>query len=195
MTDVVITLFMSLDGYIAGPGGEFIGPQWSAQMQSAWSDVNTPESAVFVYGRTNFEFNSGFWQGLEADESAPEAQRSFARHMHEIPKLVVSRTLTEADWNARVISDIPGEIAALKESTEDRNIIVIGGAGVAQSFLALGIVDRLRIMVTPLLLGGGIRLFEGDYERMSLERIDCIPIDTGSTILEYRVVRAHPLVE
>ena len=191
MSDVVIAMFISLDGYIAGPGGEFIGPTWSAQMQSAWSDANTADVAAFVYGRTNFVFNSSYWQSVESDESAPEPQREFARLMHGIPKLVVSSTMTEADWNARVISDIPGEIAALKRSAGDRDIVVIGGAGVAQSFLALGLADRLRIMVTPLLLGGGIRLFDGDYPRTALERIDCIPIDTGSTILEYRVLPAQ----
>ncbi|NNC12164.1 hypothetical protein HII28_09780 [Planctomonas sp. JC2975] len=187
MSDVVLTMFMSLDGYIAGPGGEFVGPEWSAQMQSDWSDVNG-RAALFVYGRTNFEFNAAFWQDIEADESAPEAQREFARLLHAMPKLVVSSTLTEAGWNGRVVRDLPAEIAAAKEQA-DGPIVVIGGAGVAQSFLRLGLVDRLRIMVTPVLLGAGIRLFDGEYARMPLERAGCIPIDTGSTILEYRVVR------
>ena len=187
MSDVVVTMFMSLDGYIAGPGGEFVPPDFSAQMQTDWSDVNV-RASYFVYGRTNFEFNAGFWQGLEADEDAPADQRAFAEVMHSLPKLVVSHTLTEVGWNGRVIHDIPAEIAAAKEAAVDP-IVVIGGAGVAQSFLHLGLVDRLRIMVTPLLLGGGIRLFDGDYARTSLERTGCIAVDTGAVILEYRVVR------
>ena len=186
MSDVVLTMFMSLDGYVAGPGGEFVPPEWSDEMQSAWSDVNA-DAACFVYGRTNFEFNASFWQGLELDESAPESQREFARRMHSMPKLVVSHELLEVGWNARVIRDIPAEIAAAKASAHG-DIVVIGGAGVAQSFLKLGLVDRLRIMVTPLLLGDGIRLFEGDYSRTSLERTGCVVVDTGSTILEYRVL-------
>ena len=187
MSDVVLTMFMSLDGYIAGPGGEFVPPDFSPQMQADWSDVNV-RASYFVYGRTNFEFNAAFWQGLEADEDAPADQRAFAEVMHAIPKLVVSHTLTEVGWNGRVIRDLPTEIAALKESTTDP-IVVIGGAGVAQTFLRLGLVDRLRIMVTPLLLGGGIPLFDGDHARTTLERTGCIAVDTGATILEYRVVR------
>jgi dihydrofolate reductase len=101
---------------------------------------------------------------------------------------VVSHELLEVGWNARVIRDIPAEIAAAKASAHG-DIVVIGGAGVAQSFLKLGLVDRLRIMVTPLLLGDGIRLFEGDYSRTSLERTGCVVVDTGSTILEYRVLQ------
>lgn len=187
MSDVVLTMFMSLDGYIAGPGGEFVGPDWSAEMQSAWSDKNV-DAAYFVYGRTNFDFNAGFWQGVEADETAPEEQREFARRMGRMPKLVVSHDQAEPGWNARVISDIPEEIAQAK-ATADGDIVVIGGARVAQSFLRLGLVDRLRIMVTPLLLGGGIRLFDGEYARTRLQRTGCIPVDTGSTILEYTVIR------
>jgi dihydrofolate reductase len=187
MSDVVLTMFMSLDGYIAGPGGEFVGPDWSAEMQSAWSDKNV-DAAYFVYGRTNFDFNAGFWQGVEADETAPEEQREFARRMGRMPKLVVSHDQAEPGWNARAISDIPEEIAQAK-ATADGDIVVIGGAGVAQSFLRLGLVDRLRIMVTPLLLGGGIRLFDGEYARTRLQRNGCIPVDTGSTILEYTVIR------
>jgi dihydrofolate reductase len=108
--------------------------------------------------------------------------------MGRMPKLVVSHELTEPGWYARVIRDIREEIAQAK-ATAGGDIVVIGGAGVAQSFLRLGLVDHLRIMVTPLLLGGGIRLFDGEYARTRLERTGCIPVDTGSTILEYTIVR------
>lgn len=115
MGELVLTMFTSLDGHIAGPGGEFVGPQWSADMQRQWSDRNIDRAGALLYGRVNFEFNAPFWMSVEDDADAPEETRAFARRMHELPKLVFSRSARDVGWNGRVVGDdIPAAVAEAK---------------------------------------------------------------------------------
>ena len=68
MSKVILAMFMSLDGFIEGPDGEFVPPDWSGDLQRYWADDNTDAAGTLLYGRVNFQFNAGFWQGAAADE-------------------------------------------------------------------------------------------------------------------------------
>ena len=185
MRKVVLAMFMSLDGYIEGPKGEFVPPAWSDDLQRYWADDNVDRAGLLLYGRTNFQFNAGFWQAAEADAKNPEPFRAFARRMNALPKLCFSRTLKEADWNGRVVrDDIAGEIARLKQQP-GKDMMMFGGADIARFFIARDLFDAYRIMVTPTLLGDGKRLFDGGYQRRQLKHTGTKQMDTGAVILTY----------
>lgn len=186
MTNLVLAMFVSLDGYIEGPGGEFAPPPWSDEVAAHWSNRNLQRTAHLIYGRTNFEFNKGFWTSPEA-AGMPQTEA-----MNRLPKTVVSHTLSgDPGWNGTVVKDdLAGAVARLKDAVAGGDIYCFGGAALANSLMAEDLVDEFRLMVTPGLLGGGKRLFDEGLPRIGLTLIEAQALDVGSVILHYRRDRA-----
>jgi dihydrofolate reductase len=144
-------------------------------------------AGTLVYGRANYEFNKDFWLAAAADPSS--AMRESAERINRRPKIVLSTTLERAEWNARIVrDDIAGEIARLKQEP-GRDLVSGGGAQTAATLMRLGLVDEYRLMVMPIVLGGGTPFFQGGYERFGLELLEARPLDTGAVILHYRTGR------
>ena len=182
MAKVVLAMFMSLDGYIAGPNDELVPPPWSDEMVEAWVDHNLKNAGHLIYGRVNFEFNKAYWTSPEA------AGQSETEAMNRLPKTVISRSLSgDPGWNAKVASgDLAAVVAGLKRSVTKGDIYSFGGAGLAESLMRQGLVDEYYLMVTPNLLGDGKPLFGAGIPRGELELIQARPLDIGSVILHYR---------
>ena len=187
MAKLVLSMFMSLDGYIEGAGGEFVPPQWSDDLERHWSGYALERAGHLLYGCVNFLFNKGFWSAAETDPESPAAGIGHAGRMNALPKTVFSRTLSgDPGWNATLVKDdLAGAIDRLKQEVEG-DLYMFGGAGIANSVVALDLVDEYRLMLTPSLLGEGKRLFEGGRPRVPLSLIDAKPLDTGAVILHYR---------
>ena len=186
MRQVILAMFMSLDGYFAGPGGEFIPPPMSDDLSRHWSDANVEDAGTLLYGRVSFEFNSQFWPSLEADPTTPNATRTFARRMNDLPKVVFSTTLKEVGWNARVVgANVAGAVEALRHEP-GKDMVLIAGADLASSFMKLDLIDVYRILITPTLLGEGIPLFRGGFDVRPLELMRHQALDSGAMVLEYR---------
>ncbi|GAA2788166.1 dihydrofolate reductase family protein [Streptomyces showdoensis] len=173
MRTLISTAFISLDGVVEGPGGE------PGYRNSGWTFKHTeflPESfeikereqkeaAAMLLGRASYEAFSPVWPGME----------DFARYK-ELPKYVVSTTLTEDDlvsnWGETTILRTLDEVAALKE-TEGGPIIVHGSASLNQALSDAGLIDRYHLLVFPLLLGAGKRLFSTtDKDAQKLELVE-----------------------
>ena len=187
MAKLVLSMFTSVDGYIGGPDGEFVPPEWSGDLEQHWSGYALGRAGHLLYGRINFLFNKGFWSVADTDPDSPAAGIAYAGTMNRLPKTVVSTTLSgDPGWNATLVrSDLPAAVARLKESAAG-DVFAFGGAGLANSLAALDLVDEYRLMVTPTLLGDGKRLFEAGRPRQALSLIEVRPLDTGATILHYR---------
>jgi len=181
MRKLVLTMFISLDGFINGPGGELIPPPFSADLAGKWIGYNLGRFDMMVYGRACYEGMVDFW-------TSPAAPPEEAARLAAIEKIVLSRTLDRADWGrARIMrGDIAGEFARLKQMP-GKDMAVIGGGRAATSLLALGLIDEMRLLVTPMLFGGGTRLFEGGYPRTGLTLEGAEPLDNGSVLLTYRL--------
>jgi dihydrofolate reductase len=184
---LVLSMFMSLDGYIERPAGEFVPPLWSDDLERHWSGYALERAGHLLYGRTNFLFNKAFWSAAETDPASPAAGIAYAGTMNRLPKTVFSRTLAgDPGWNATLVGgDIAGAVARLKADSAG-DLYLFGGAGIAGSIIALDLVDEYRLMVTPGLFGGGKRLFDGGLPPIALALIDAKPLDTGAVILHYR---------
>ena len=182
MAKLVLAMFTSLDGYIAGPNGEFVPPPWSAEVSEAWVAHNLRNARHLIYGRVNFAFNKAYWTSPAA-AGQPETKT-----MNSLPKTVVSRTLSgDPGWNAAVVSgDLPATVERLKHSVTDGDIYSFGGAGLAKSLMIEGLIDEYYLMVAPNVLGDGIRLFGQGIPKSSLELVKARTLDVGSVILHYR---------
>jgi dihydrofolate reductase len=184
---LVLSMFISLDGYIERPGGEFVPPAWSDDLERHWSGHALAHAAHLLYGRTNFLFNKGFWSAAETDPASPAAAIAYAGTMNQLPKTVFSRTLRgDPGWNGTIVAeDIPGAVARLK-ATVPGDLYCFGGAGLANSLVALDLVDEYRLMMTPDLFGDGKRLFADGRPRLALALEEVLRLDTGAVILRYR---------
>src|SRR5690349_18399948 len=153
MAKLVLSMFTSLDGYIEGLNGTFVPPAWSDDLARHWSGYALERAGHLLYGRVNFLFNKGFWTAAETDPKSPAAGIAYAGTMNRLPKTVFSRTLAgDPGWNATLVKDdVAGAVAKLKKAGE-RDLFSFGGAGLANSLVALDLVDEYRLMVTPTLL-------------------------------------------
>jgi dihydrofolate reductase len=186
MRKLVLSMFMSLDGYIAGAGGEFIGPQWSADLEKHWSGYALGRAGHLLYGRVNFLFNKGFWEPAATDPNSPAAGVPHAADMNRLPKSVASRTLSsDPGWNGKLLQgDLVQAVAELKQ-TAAGDIVSFGGAGLAQSLIAHDLIDEYRLMITPNLFGEGVPLFAPGFRRQDLKLIDNRTLDTGAVVVHY----------
>ena len=179
MRKLLLAMYMSLDGYIEGPNREFTGPPFTPDLKSKWIDVNIDRAGIMLYGRTAYEGMAGYW-------TSPAADPDEAAILAKADKIVFSTTLQRADWgNVRIIgSDIAGEVARLK-AEPGRDLVLFGGAVIATSLLGLGLVDEMRLLVSPVLMGGGKRLFQGGYPRSKWTLHSAEPFDSGGVLLSY----------
>jgi dihydrofolate reductase len=187
MPKLVLSMFMSLDGYIEGSKGEFVPPAWSDDVERHWSSYALARARHLVYGRRNFLFNKTFWSAAETDPTSPAAGIAYAGTMNSLPKTVFSTTLEgDPGWNGTLArGEVASVIGRLKDEASG-DLYAFGGAGLANSLVAHDLVDEYRLMVTPLLLGEGKRLFEGGRTRLPLALLETTRLDTGAVVLHYR---------
>lgn len=185
MRSLIFSMAVSLDGYVAGPNGE---GDWAAPDEELhrFHNDQARELGLHLLGRELYEVMT-YWETFEEQNpSAPEHELEFARIWKELPKIVYSSTLETVEGNTRLSrADPVEEIRDLKrESGAD---IAVGGAALASTLTAAGLVDEYRLFATPVVLGGGKPFFAGDT-RMDLELVETRTFGSGVTYLRYRRV-------
>ncbi|MFE4710150.1 dihydrofolate reductase family protein [Paenibacillus sp. NPDC056722] len=179
MRKVVLKMNVSLDGYISTPSG---GLDWVFRSFDSGLEqyiVNLLWQAdIHIMGRKTYDVMSEYW--LTSTDS-------YAAPMNEIPKVVFSRTLMEANWkNSRIgQSDLEEELAFLKLQP-GKMILAHGGAGFAQSLMKLGLVDEYQLMIHPVVLGEGIPLFKDMHQALPLKLLDTRVFDAGVVLHVYQ---------
>jgi dihydrofolate reductase len=186
MGSLVLTMFMTLDGYTETPEGALISPDWSGDLQAHWAGENAREGTLLLYGRNSFQYNAQMWPAAAEHPSSPAEFRSFVELMNSLPKAVVSSTLTEVGWNGRVLSGALTESVRQLKSDFAGDIIATGGMQLATTLLASDQVDRLRILLMPRIAGTGRSIFNASATPQDFELVDNQTMDTGAVILTYR---------
>ncbi|MGC0331427.1 dihydrofolate reductase [Streptomyces sp. SAI-170] len=178
----------SLDGFIEGPNGEFDWPHMAGEL-SAHSQALTAEADVFLYGRKVWDLMSGYWP--RAEEFSTDAHDlAFAPVWREAPKIVVSSTLKEADWNTRVIGEnVVEELTALKES--GKNLLLFGGSELASFLTEHRLIDEYQVFVHPVVLGGGRPVLRGPLQRLALDLVESRTFDDKVVMLRHRLAEAQ----
>src|ERR687897_1885988 len=169
MRKVIYSFGVSLDGFIAGPDGEI---DWSAPDEELhrFHNQQTRELGTHLCGRRLYE-EMVYWETADENPSAAEYELEFARIWKNLPKIVFSKTLEKVEGNTRLVRDgAAEEVAKLKE--QPGKDLAIGGAGLACTFIKLGLIDEYRPFVSPVVLGDGTPYFPALDERINLELVE-----------------------
>jgi dihydrofolate reductase len=193
---IVISEFMSLDGVVQAPGGAredtdggFAHGGWSmpyfdAEAMGPVIDEVLRGTEALLFGRRTWQTMAAAWPDRAGDP--------FADRMNEIRKYVASRTLSQddLDWNNSTLlpaDDVLGEVARLR-AEDGGDLQVMGSSKLAGALIGAGLVDEYRLMIEPIVLGGGKRLFPDDGESRPLELVSTSTSSTGVHICAYRPV-------
>jgi dihydrofolate reductase len=183
MRTVIYSMSVSLDGFIAGPGGD-IGFTAPDEELFRFHVEQTRHIGVELMGRGLYEAML-VWGDAEAAPSGP-AELEFARIWNAIPKVVFSTTLEQAEGNARLAAgDVAGEVARLKEAPGE-GVVSVGGAGLASTLIKLDLIDEYRLFVIPVVLGGGTPYFPPLDRRIELELLEARTFGSRVVYLRYR---------
>jgi dihydrofolate reductase len=182
---IVVTEFVSLDGVMEDPGGSesFQHSGWSFEIDrgpegNKFKLDETMASEALLLGRATYEGFAAAW---------PSREGEFADKFNTMPKYVVSSTLEQPEWtNTTVVKgDVVQEAARLKREL-DGDIVVHGSARLVQTLLEHDLVDELRLMVFPVVLGSGKRVFGETSDKKPLRLVDSKVVGDGVAILVYR---------
>jgi dihydrofolate reductase len=171
MASLVLKMSVSLDGYVAPSDGS---SDWVAAGRSddgaSWVLETVSNAAVHLVGAATYAGWATFWPG---------APGPFAKPMNEIPKVVFSNSLTSADWPETTIAtgDLAEAIARLKQEHRDGYLLAQGGVRFARSLVEAGLIDEYRLVVHPVLLGSGQRLFTAP---LSIEPVSTTVFSRGA---------------
>jgi dihydrofolate reductase len=192
MRKVIVVEWMTLDGVVQAPGAEdedtsggFEHGGWHLpyfdELSQKWVVDNLNEAGGFLLGRRTYENFAGYWP------NASEEEQVVAGPLNTKPKYVASTTLTEPlEWeNSTVLEgDIAEAVAALKQE-DGGGLHVIGSTELVRTLIELDLVDEFRVMIDPLVLGGGKRIFRDDSVRRPLRLVECKVTTTGAFIATY----------
>src|SRR3954454_10638751 len=187
MGKIVVTEFISLDGVIEDPGGseDYRHGGWTFEIDRGEEGDKFKldellEAEAQLLGRVTYEGFAAAWPAMEDGAG-------FAEKMNSMPKYVVSSTLREARWeNTTILSgELPDEVARLHREI-DGVILVAGSAQLVQGLLEHGLVDELRLIVFPIVLGAGKRLWGATTDKKRLTLADSKTVGDGIAILIFR---------
>jgi len=184
MRKIVLSMSVSLDGFIEGPERQIDWHQVDDELHQHLND-QLKTMGAFLSGRVTHELMAAFWPTADADPSLSGPMAEFAGIWREMPKVVFSRSLERADWNTRIMRDVvPEEIMALK--AEPGGDLALGGAGLAAAFMAHDLIDEYRVYVHPVLIGRGKPLFPNTDARTPLRLAGTRSFGNGVVLLHYR---------
>ena len=183
--------FMSLDGVIQAPGdpeedteGGFRHGGWQRayfdEALAAAAAEGMASTDAYLFGRKTYQKMAAYWPTVSDDDP-------YARHLNATPKYVASRTLRSVEWAGSIVleEDVAEAVAELKRQ-EGGNIAVLGSGELVRVLLAHDLVDELFVVVFPLVLGSGKRLFGAADRPIELSLVTSRPTGTGGVMLTYR---------
>lgn len=174
---------VSVDGYMEGPNREL---DWHMVDDEVHRHFNgwLGDAGVFLEGRITYELMAEFWPTADQDPDATPTVVEFARIWRDMPKVVYSRTLGRADWNATVVHDVvPAEVLALK--AEPGGHLVLGGADLGAEFARHDLIDEFRLYVHPIVIGRGRPALKPSDAKVPLRLIETHTFGNGVVLLRY----------
>ncbi|WP_158566763.1 dihydrofolate reductase family protein [Actinomadura craniellae] len=180
MRKILAFMMVTVDGYHADTAGTTGWHTVDAEF-GEFAAEQLDEADTLLFGRVTYEMMAAYWPTPEATERDPEV----AGRMNSTPKIVVSRTLGTAGWSGTRLVRDTGELARLK-GEPGGDIMILGSSALTVSLLEAGLVDELRIMVSPLALGAGQSAFRNEAGPTSLELLEARAFKSGNVLLSYR---------
>lgn len=187
MGKLTLSMMMTLDGFIAGPDNELDWVVWEEAMdRDATELIESVDTMLVGYGA--YKDMVGYWP-VALTKPSSESEGDFAKLINEKPKVIISQTEEELLWKNEellVVTDLASQVSDLKESKGD--IVFYGGAGLAQSMVAAGVVDEYRLYVSPVAIGKGKALFSEISAQLKLQDTVAKVYESGATMLHYKAL-------
>ena len=188
MRKIIVTEFITLDGVVEAPGGnETNHPNagWSSTYKHPEAGKYKVEELASVdtllLGKKTYEQFAGYWP--------TQTGGGFADRINQMPKYIVSQSLQKVNWNnSYILRDVAKDVTALKK-TDGGDILVYGSATLAKALLQHDLIDELRLMLHPVSIGGGLKLFDDNRELKKFTLKYSRVFDNGILILEYQPTR------
>jgi dihydrofolate reductase len=185
MRKIIVSNFVSLDGYIEGPNKEL---DWHIVdrefLEYAEEMLNSVDAILF--GRITYQMMAAYWPTAEAKLSDPV----IAAKMNELPKMVFSKTLHSVEWeNSSLIkNNIKETVLKLKEQP-GKDMVILGSGSIVSAFTQMGIIDEYRIIINPVILGAGKPHFAGSLDKKILKLTDVKRLSSGVVMLYYQSIQ------
>ncbi|HEX6716747.1 MAG TPA: dihydrofolate reductase family protein [Pyrinomonadaceae bacterium] len=174
---------ISLDGYFTDSNNDMSWAHKNADEEwNKFTSENASGGGVLLFGRKTYDLMVSFWPTKQAYDMMP----TVAEGMNNLPKVVFSRTLTEATWNNTklVKGNIAEEVSRMKSEPGD-NMVIMGSGTIVSQLTQERLIDEYQFVVHPLVLGSGRTLFEGVKDRLPLKRINSRTFGNGNVLLTY----------
>ncbi len=182
MRKIIVSNYVTLDGFIAGPNGEFDWFVWDEETAEYSKGLLKSIDAI-LFGRVTYELMAGYWPTA----SPPAEDQVIIDAMNNLPKIVFSKTLEKVAWkNSRLVKkNIANEVATLKQQP-GRDIVIYGSGSIVSTLTQLGLIDEYRIFVNPVVLGSGKPMFKGLNDRLNLNLLTTKTFNCGVVLLHYQ---------
>lgn len=181
MRRVVAAEYVALDGVMEEPA--WTGPYFNEELGQMQFDLLFASDALLL-GRLTYQGFAAAWPSMTDEQG-------FADRMNSLPKFVASKTLQETEWNATLIQgDVAEEVSALKQQPGG-DFLIYGSADLVNTLMRHGLIDEYRLMVFPIVVGSGKRLFEDGNDATALSLVDVKTTSTGVAVLSYQPAQSE----
>ncbi|WP_207420902.1 dihydrofolate reductase family protein [Desertivirga brevis] len=181
MRKIFLSVMVSLDGFIEGPNKNIDWHVWDNDMDNYMSDFFKGIDRI-ILGRIAYEMMADYWPTSAAESENP----LIAHKMNKLNKLVFTKSLESAKWrNSQIVRElVKEEVLKIKDQGE-KDIVIFGGGSIIQEFIHHDLIDEYRLIVNPVVLGSGKRLFAEGSEQRNLKLLQAIPKASGNVVLCY----------
>jgi dihydrofolate reductase len=175
---------VSLDGFIEAANGDLSWSVPDEELHKHFNDLEARTDTNF-YGRGLYENMAAYWPTADENPEASEVEIEYARIWKSKPKIVFSKTLDQVGWNSRLVREnIAEEVNKLKEQP-GKAMMSVGGAGLASTFMQLGLIDEYWLYIHPVILGDGKPMFGHLQDKINLQFVETRTFGSGVVLLRY----------
>ena len=185
MRKLIYSMSVSLDGFVETKDHSIDWVLVDEELHTFWNE-QARRMGASLYGRRMYELMAGYWPTAATMPDARPVEVEYAGIWKAMPKIVFSKTLTEVDWNSRLVrEDLAGEIQRLKDQPGDD--MDVGGPNIASTCIRLGLIDEYHLFVNPVVLGGGTPFFPALSSPIRLRLLETRTFAAGVVFLRYGV--------
>ena len=181
MREIIVSNYVSLDGFFAGPNGEIDWFMWDEET-AEYSKGLAASIDTILFGRVTYELMASYWPTVTTEDPV------ITDYMNRSPKIVFSRTLKKTDWkNTKLVMELNKEEILDLKKQPGKDMVIYGSGSLVSALAQWGLIDDYRIFVNPVVLGNGKPMFKGLKERLDLALLRTKTFQCGVVLLHYKL--------